>query len=73
MVVTGAALRKAILVVGHEWRPEDAGLGDCLDLTMAICFLVGHCHLGSFRVQWDQDEWEPCPLCGEAFTRAHLV
>ena len=70
---TGAALREAFPVVGHEWRPVDAGVGDRLDLTVAARFLVGHCHLGSFRVPWDEDEWEPCPLCGEDFTRAHLV
>ena len=36
-------------------------------------FLTAHCHLGSFSVPWDPTEWTPCPLCGEDFTREHLV
>ena len=35
--------------------------------------LTAHCHLDSFRVPWDPAEWAPCPLCGEDFTREHLV
>ena len=72
-VEVGASLREALPTVGCVWRPEDAELGGRLDITYAARFLTGHCHLGSFSVPWDPTEWAPCPLCGEDFTREHLV
>ena len=72
-VEVGSSLREALPTVGCAWRPEDAELGGRLYITYAARFLTAHCHLGSFSVPWDPAEWAPCPLCGEDFTREHLV
>ena len=69
----GSSLREALPTVGRAWKPSDAELGGRLDITFAARFLTGHCHLGRFGVPWDPTEWAACPLCGEDFSRAHLV
>ena len=72
-VEVGASLREALPRVGCAWRPADAELGGRLDTTYAARFLTGHCHLGTFSVPWDPSEWALCPLCGEDFSREHIV
>ena len=72
-VEVGSSLREALPTVGDAWRPEDAERGGRLDITYAARFLTGHCHLGAFSVPRDPDAWEPCPVCGDDFSREHLV
>ena len=72
-VEVGSSLREALPTVGDAWRPEDAERGGRLDITYAARFLTGHCHLGPFSVPRDPDAWEPCPVCGDDFSREHLV
>jgi hypothetical protein len=72
-VEVGSSLREAFPTVGRAWRPADADVGGRLDVTYAARFLTAHCHLGSFGVPWDPTELASCPLCGEDFSRAHLV
>ena len=72
-VEVGASLREALLRVGCAWRLSDAKLGGRLDTTCAARFLTGHCYLGTFSVPWDPSEWALCPLCGEDFSREHIV
>ena len=72
-VEVGSSLREALPTVGDAWRPEDAERGGRLDITHAARFLTGHYHLGSFSASRDPDDWAPCPVCGEAYSREHLV
>ena len=72
-VEVGSSLCEALPTVSGTWRPEDADFGGRLDVTYAARFLTSHCHLGAFAVPWDQTEWAPCPLCGDDFSRTHLV
>ena len=69
----GASLHEALPIVGCVWRPADVEIGGRLDVTYAARFLTAHCHLGSFAVPWHSTELAHCPLCGEVFSRVHLV
>ena len=40
---------------------------------MVACFLTGHYHLGPWAPTRDPDEFELCPLCGETYSREHLI
>ena len=72
-VEVGSSLREALPIVGDAWRPEDADRGGRLDITFAARFLTAHCHLGTFSVPHAPDDWAPCPVCGDDFSREHLV
>ena len=72
-VEVGSLLCEALPTIRDEWRPEDAEYGERLDITCAACFLMAHCHLETFSVPRDLDAWEPCPVCGDDFSREHLV
>ena len=48
-------------------------IGGRLDVTYAARFLTAHCHLGRFGVPWDGAVWVACPLCGDDFSREHIV
>ena len=69
----GSSLREALPIVRDAWRPEDADRGGRLDITFAARFLTAHCHLGTFSVPHAPDDWAPCPVCGDDFSREHLV
>ena len=69
----GSSLREALPTVRDAWRPEDAERGGRLDITHAARFLTGHYHLGRFRAPRDPDAWVPCPVCGDDFSREHLI
>ena len=72
-VDVGSSLWEALPTISKVWRTSDTELGGRLDITFATRFLTRHCHLGRFNVPWDPPEWAPCLLCGEDFSRAHLV
>ena len=64
---------EALPTAGRAWKPSDAELGGRLDITYVAWFLMAPCHLGTFSVPWGPTEWVPCPLCGEDFSRVHIV
>ena len=43
------------------------------DLTIVAHFLTGHYHLGDWTPTRDPDEYELCPLCGDLYSREHLI
>ena len=52
----GAALRDLLPRVDTAWWPLDVGNGSRADLLGAARFLMGHCHIGTFRVPWHADD-----------------
>ena len=67
----GALLREVLPRAGTEWTPEDrhhrAGK------TLLARMMTGHCHLGGTRIQTHEERPVECPLCGDFFTRDHIV
>ena len=58
---------------GGGWYPEDADVARRQDISIVACFLTGNYHLGPWAPARDPDEFEFCPLCGEAYSREHLI
>ena len=58
---------------GGGWYPEDADVARRQDITIVARFLTGHYHLGPWAPTRDPDEYELCPLCGETYSREHLI
>ena len=58
---------------GGGWHPDDADVARRQDLTMVARFLTGHYHLGLWAPIRDPDELELCPLCGDIYSREHLI
>ena len=55
------------------WLPDDADVARRRDLTIVARFLTGHYHLGDWTPTRDPDEYELCPLCGDLYSREHLI
>jgi hypothetical protein len=58
---------------GGGWHPDDADVARRQDLTIVARFLTGHYHLGPWAPTRDPDEFELCPLCGDIYSREHLI
>ena len=58
---------------GGGWHPDDADVARQQDLTMVARFLTGHYHLGPWAPIRDPNEFELCPLCGDIYSREHLI
>ena len=69
----GGQLRDVLGFVAEGWIPEDADAVTRADITLVACFLTGHFHLDDWSPPWDPDLHTECPLCGEDYSRSHLV
>ena len=70
---TGRQLFTVLHRVGGGWHPDDADVARRQDLTLVARFMTGHYHLGPWAPTRDPDELELCPLCGEIYSREHLI
>ena len=67
----GALLREVLPRAGTEWTP--AGHTHRAGKTLLARMMTGHCHLGGVRIQTHDERPMECPLCGDFFTRDHVV
>lgn len=67
----GALLREVLPSAGTEWTPE--GRTHRAGTTLLARMMTGHCHLGGVRIQAHEERPVECPLCGDFFTRDHIV
>ena len=51
----------------------DARSESRIDLLWTARFLTEQCHVGSFALPWDTEEWVECPKFGDEFSRSHLL
>lgn len=70
---TGSTLHKIVPMVGQAWMPWDASRGNKLDLLETTRFIIGHCHMGAFVVQWHIEECAICPWCGNDSMRECIL
>ena len=67
----GALLREVLPRAGTEWMLE--GHTHRAGATLLARVMTGHCHLGGVRIQAHEERPVECPLCGDFFTRDHIV
>ena len=70
---TGGQLRDVLGFIAEGWMPTDVDVAIRADITLVARFLTGHFHLDDWSPPWDLDLHTECPLCGEDFSRSHLV
>ena len=56
---------------GTEWTLE--GHEHQAGTTLLARMMTGHCHIGGVQIQTHEERPVACPLCGDFFTRDHVV
>ena len=58
--------------VGEAWMHEDIARCCRPEMVQVARFMMGQCHLGNFCLQ-REDLSEDYPLCGEPYSRVHIL